>query len=187
MESFSLIDHSRIPNDYCFIPSGAMHARKKEEKSRNIFLAAGAFVFLIMLSSVPFLIQAYQFRTLAAILATQRIESVDARENRAVVVNFEDEWGQITDFPLQELQQAMFTLQNILQPDQLASFELSEGVIKIQGTSSEPQAILQRLEQDRMFTEVVFSRATNNSRYYIDLRLSTVNFEGYMARYFPDA
>jgi hypothetical protein len=81
----------------------------------------------------------------------------------------------------------MFTLQNILQPDQLASFELSEGVIKIQGTSAEPQAILQRLEQDPMFTEVVFSRATNNSRYYIDLRLSTVNFEGYMARYFPDA
>jgi hypothetical protein len=187
MESFTLIDHSNTPSDYCFIPSGAMQARKKEEKGRNIVLAAGAFVFLIMLSSVPFLIQSYQFRTLAATLATQRVESADARENRAVVVNFENEWGQITDFPLQELQQAMFTLQNILQPDQLASFELSEGVIKIQGTSSEPQAILQRLEQDPMFTEVVFSRATNNSRYYIDLRLSTVNFEGYMARYFPDA
>jgi hypothetical protein len=187
IESFSLIDHSKTPGDYCFIPSGAMLARKKEEKGRNILLAAGAFVFLAMLSSVPFLIQSYQFRTLAATLATQRLESADARENRAVVVNFENEWGQITDFPLQELQQAMFTLQNILQPDQLASFELSEGVIKIQGTSAEPQAILQRLEQDPMFTEVVFSRATNNSRYYIDLRLSTVNFEGYMARYFPDA
>ncbi|MFT7294777.1 MAG: hypothetical protein ACI87Q_002635 [Pseudohongiellaceae bacterium] len=187
MESFYLIDHSKTPGDYCFIPSGAMLARKKEEKGRNILLSAGAFVFLIMLSSVPFLIQSYQFRTLAATLATQRLESADARENRAVVVSFENEWGQITDFPLQELQQAMFTLQNILQPDQLASFELSEGVIKIQGTSSEPQAILQRLEQHPMFTEVVFSRATNNSRYYIDLRLSTVNFEGYMARYFPDA
>jgi hypothetical protein len=187
IESFSSIDHSKTPSDYCFIPSGAMLARKKEEKGRNILLSAGAFVFLIMLSSVPFLIQSYQFRTLAATLATQRLESADARENRAVVVSFENEWGQITDFPLQELQQAMFTLQNILQPDQLASFELSEGVIKIQGTSSEPQAILQRLEQHPMFTEVVFSRATNNSRYYIDLRLSTVNFEGYMARYFPDA
>jgi hypothetical protein len=37
-----------------------------------------------------------------------------------------------------------------------------------------------------MFTEVAFSRATNNARYYIDLRLSTVNFEGYLARYFAD-
>lgn len=187
IESFKEIGHSKIPIDYCFIPSGAMQARKREEKSRNIVLAAGAFAFLIMLSAIPFLIQTIQFRTLAATLNTQRLESTDARENRSVVVNFENEWGPITDFPLQEIQQAMFTLQSILQPDQLASFELSEGVIKIQGTSSEPQAILQRLEQDPMFTEVVFSRATNNSRYYIDLRLSTINFEGYMVRYFPDA
>lgn len=186
-ESFDKIDYSKTPVDYCFIPSGAMQARKREEKGRNIVLAAGMCVFLIMLSAVPFLIQTIQFRTLASTLTAQRVESADARDNRSVVVNFENEWGLITDFPLQEIQQAMFTLQNILQPDQLASFELSEGVIKIQGTSSEPQAILQRLEQDPMFTEVVFSRATNNSRYYIDLRLSTVNFEGYMVRYFPDA
>ena len=187
IESFSKIDHSKIPADYCFIPNGAMQVRKREEKGRNIGLAAGAFVFLLLLGSIPFLIQSYQFRTLASKLTAQRIESADARENRSVVVNFENEWGLITDFPLQEVQLAMFTLQNILQPDQLASLELAEGVIKIQGISADPQAILQRLEQDPMFTEVVFSRATNNSRYYIDLRLSTVNFAGYMVRYFPDA
>ena len=45
---------------------------------------------------------------------------------------------------------------------------------------------MERLEQNPVFTEVVFSRATNNSRYYIDLRLNTVNFEAYMVRYFPD-
>ena len=81
----------------------------------------------------------------------------------------------------------MFTLQNILSPEVLNSLEVSEGLIKIQGNSDDPQAILQKLEMDPMFTEVVFSRATNNSRYYIDLRLSTVNFESYMVRYFPDA
>jgi hypothetical protein len=186
-ESFNNIDHSKTPNDYCFIPSGAMQARKREEKGKNILLAAGAFVFLILLSAIPFGIQSFQFRMLAATLTAQRVESADARDNRSIVVDFENEWGPITDFPLQEIQLAMFTLQNILAPDQLSSLELSEGVIKIQGTSSEPQAILQRLEQDPMFTEVVFSRATNNSRYYIDLRLSTVNFEGYMVRYFPDS
>ena len=37
-----------------------------------------------------------------------------------------------------------------------------------------------------LFTEVAFSRATSNGRYYIDLRLSPVNFEAYMIRYFPD-
>jgi len=42
---------------------------------------------------------------------------------------------------------------------------------------------LQRLEQDPLFTEVSFSRATSNLRYTIDLRLSNVSFEGYRARY----
>jgi hypothetical protein len=80
----------------------------------------------------------------------------------------------------------MFTLQSVLSPDRLSSLEVSEGVVRIQGTSQEPQAILERLEQNPMFTEVAFSRATNNSRYYIDLRISTVNFEAYMVRYLPD-
>ena len=103
-----------------------------------------------------------------------------------MVVNFENEWGALSDFPDQRIREAMFTLQNVLSPERLTSLEISEGLVKIQGTSSDPQAILQRLEQDPLFTEVIFSRATNNTRYYIDLRLSPVNFEAYMVRHFPD-
>jgi uncharacterized protein involved in outer membrane biogenesis len=110
----------------------------------------------------------------------------EARQDQQVVVNFENEWGVISDFPDQQIRRAMYALQNVLSPDRLSSMEITEGLIKIQGTSSEPQALLQRLEQDPIFTEVIFSRATNNSRYYIDLRLSEVNFEAYMVRYFPD-
>jgi len=66
-----------------------------------------------------------------------------------------------------------------------ASFETYAG-IRIQGASEDPQTILQSLERDPMFTEVAPSRATNNDQYYIDLRLADVNFEAYMARYFPD-
>ena len=79
----------------------------------------------------------------------------------------------------------MFRLQDVLAGEQLSSLELSEGLIRIQGTSSDPQAILQQLEQDPLFTEVVFSRATSKTRYYIDLRLATVNFEAYRVRHFP--
>jgi hypothetical protein len=64
--------------------------------------------------------------------------------------------------------------------------EISEGLFRIQGISQDPQALLERLEQNPMFAEVTFARATNNNRYYIDLILSTVNFEAYMVRYFPD-
>ena len=112
--------------------------------------------------------------------------SAEARADQAVVVDFENQWGIFNDFPDQQVREALYQLQEVLAAERLSSLELSDGLIRIQGTSSDPQAILQRLEQDPMFTEVVFSRATNNTRYYIDLRLASVNFEGYLVRYFPD-
>ena len=172
--------------EYCFFPRGALNATRRTAQGKQYIAAAAAVVVVLFMAYIPFLLQSLEFRSLAATLEMQREMAIDARQDQAAVVSFENEWGLISDFPEQRLREAMFTLQNILRPDTLTSMEVSEGLIKIQGSSSEPQAILQRLEQDPMFTEVVFSRATNNQRYYIDLRLSTVNFEGYMVRYFPD-
>ena len=172
--------------DYTFFPPGALSARKQFEKGRKLLLAAAIIAGLMLLSSIPFLLQSIEFRSLAANLESQRVLSNDARQDQAVVVSFENELGPISDFPEQRVREALFTLQNVLSPNQLSSLELSDGLIKLQGASTEPQSILQRLEQDPLFTEVIFSRATNNDRYFIDLRLSTVNFEAYMVRYFPD-
>ena len=172
--------------DYCFFPCGALDATRRAEKGKRYIAAVAAAIALLFIAAIPFIAQSLEFRSLAASLEAQRQMSSTARDDQAAVVSFENQWGLINDFPEQRIRDAMFTLQNLLSPDVLTSLEVSEGLIKIQGTSAEPQAILQRLEQDPMFTEVIFSRATNNSRYYIDLRLSTVNFEGYMVRYFPD-
>ncbi|NQV69486.1 MAG: hypothetical protein HQ498_05615 [Pseudohongiella sp.] len=172
--------------DYCFFPRGALDATRRAEKGKRYIAAVAAAISLLFIAAIPFIAQSLEFRSLAASLEAQRQMSSTARDDQAAVVSFENQWGLINDFPEQRIRDAMFTLQNLLSPDVLTSLEVSEGLIKIQGTSAEPQAILQRLEQDPMFTEVIFSRATNNSRYYIDLRLSTVNFEGYMVRYFPD-
>lgn len=173
-------------SEYCFFPHGALNATQKSAQGKQYIAAAAAVIVVLFLAAIPFILQRFEFRSLAATLEMQREMASDARQDQAAVVSFENEWGLVNDFPEQRLREALFTLQNILRPDTLSSLELSEGLIKIQGSSNEPQAILQRLEQDPMFTEVVFSRATNNQRYYIDLRLSTVNFEGYMVRYFPD-
>lgn len=173
--------------EYCFFPHGALNASRRSAQGKQYIAAAAAAVAVLFVAAIPFIAQSLEFRSLAATLQVQRDMASSARQDQAAVVSFENEWGLISDFPEQRIDEAMFTLQNILRPDTLTSLEVSDGLIKIQGNSNEPQAILQRLEQDPMFTEVVFSRATNNSRYYIDLRLSTVNFEGYMIRYFPDA
>ena len=172
--------------EYCFFPYGALNATRRTVQGKQYIAAAAAVVAALFIVAVPFILQSLEFRSLAGMLEVQREMASDARQDQAAVVSFENEWGLISDFPEQSLREAMFTLQNILRPDTLTSMEVSEGLIKIQGSSNEPQAILQRLEQDPMFTEVLFSRATNNQRYYIDLRISTVNFEGYMVRYFPN-
>ena len=171
---------------YCFFPHGALNATRKTTQGKQYIAATAAMLAILFIGSIPFILQSFEFRSLAGTLEMQREMASDARKDQAVVVSFENEWGLINNFPEQSLREAMFTLQNILRPDTLTSMEVSDGLIKIQGSSNEPQAILQRLEQDPMFTEVIFSRATNNQRYYIDLRISTVNFEGYMVRYFPD-
>lgn len=177
----------RLSNqDYSFYPQGALLARRQVEKGRKLMVAAAVVAAALLLSSVPFLIQSIQFRSLAATLEARRELSFEARQDQAVVVEFENELGPINDFPEQRVREAMFNLQNALSPNRLSSLEITQGLINIQGTSADPQAILQQLEQDPMFTEVAFSRATNNDRYYIGLRLSTVNFDAYMVRYFPD-
>lgn len=171
---------------YNFYPAGALQDRHRAERGRRLLAAGVALIFLGFLAAIPFLLQSWEFRQAASTLAANSEFSAEARVDRAVVVAFEDEWGPVNDFPDQNIPEAMFTLQQALSPDQLSSMEISEGLISIEGSSSDPQAILQRLEQDPLFTDVVFARATNNNRYYIDLRLSPVNFESYMLRYFPD-
>ena len=175
-----------IESNYSFYPSGAVDVRKKIEKGRKMIFAAAISIALLCLAASPFLMQSIEFRQAAMSLEATSIMSQEARQDQLAVVNFETQWGPLNDFPEQHLRQAMFTLQNVLSPERLSSMEVSEGLIKLQGTSSDPQAILQKLEQDPLFTEVLFSRATSNTRYYIDLRLSPVNFEAYMVRYFPE-
>jgi hypothetical protein len=171
---------------YSFFPRGALAARKQVERKQRLVAAAAVLLVAGLLSAVPFLYQSLQFRQMAAELEQQREMAASARANQARVVAFENRWGPLNDFPDQNVRQALFTLQEALAPERLSSLEISEGLISIQGSSEAPQAILQRLEQDPLFTEVGFARATSNARYYIDLRLSTVNFDSYMLRYFPD-
>ena len=178
--------NAQANQEYCFFPHGALNATRRTAQGKKYIAVTAAMVAILIVGAIPFILQSFEFRSLARTLETQREIASDAREDQAAVVSFENEWGLINNFPEQSLREAMFTLQNILRPETLTSMEVSDGLIKIQGSSNEPQAILQRLEQDPMFTEVIFSRATNNQRYYIDLRISTVNFEGYMVRYFPD-
>lgn len=186
LSSYTLTGSRSIEPDYVFFPAGSLAISRKAQRGRQFKLAAAVLAGILLVVALPFITQTLELQMATARLDSNRAMSAEAHEDQAVVVDFENRWGPINDFPNQDVATAMFRLQEVLAGEQLSSLELSEGLIRIQGTSSDPQAILQRLEQDPMFTEVVFSRATSNTRYYIDLRLATVNFEAYMVRYFPD-
>ena len=172
--------------EYSFVPAGAQAVRRQTEKGKQIVVAGNAAAEVLLLAASPFLVQSLQTRSLLATLAEQRELSAATRVDQAVVRDFEQRWGVMTEFPAQNISATLLQLQNVLNPAVLTSLEVNEGSVQIEGESDDPQSLLQRLEQDAMFTGVDFARATNNNRYYIDLRLSTVDFDGYRQRYFPE-
>lgn len=175
-----------LSDSYWFFPAPALALVSQKARARQILAAAVCLVVLGIVAALPFLWQEIEMRRAEAELAASLDASSEARRDQAVVASFENEWGPVDNYPQMNLRSALFALQGVLSPDRLTTLEISEGRISIEGSSNDPQAILQRLEQDPLFTEAVFARATSNTRYFIDLRLSPVNFEGYFLRYFPD-
>ena len=176
-----------LTGGYYLRTASEMRRRSSETAQRALKYAGAGVAALIVLALLPFVLQSLQFRLAARELHALRAQNDAARQDQAYVADFESTWGEVNDYPQQDVVAVMYELQRLISPDTLTTLEIDEGLISIEGSSSNPQAILQRLEQDPLFTDVVFARATNNSRYYIDLRLTTVSFEGYRARYLEEA
>ena len=140
----------------------------------------------VLVVSLPFVWQSFQLFRLNAELDRVQEQSLAARADQAVVRNFENDWGTFNEFPKQDVGLVLQTLQPVINPGLLSALALDEGLLSIEGESPDPQNILEQLEQNPMFTEVDFARATNNNRYFIDLRLSTVNFSAYREWHFPE-
>lgn len=180
---------SRIQNAaerYVIYPQAALAARYRLTKGKRRSVVATAVAATVILTVLPFLVQTLQARSLQSQLQQVRELAAPARADQSAVREFEDQWGVLTEFPRQDLATVLLTLQDVIAPSVLTSIEIEEGFITIEGDSPDPQNLLEQLEQNPLFTEVDFARATNNTRYYIDLRLTSVNFPAYQEWYFPE-
>jgi hypothetical protein len=164
----------------------ALFARHQLDRGRRRGLIVKALAAAVALVILPFIYQSWQLSRLDSQLADIKVLSADARQQQAVVREFETQWGLMTEFPEQNVGAAMLALQQVINPGVLTVFEIDEGFVSIEGESQDPQNVLEQLEQNPMFTEVDFARATNNNRYFIDLRLTTVNFPAYQQWHFPE-
>jgi hypothetical protein len=167
-------------------PAPALSARHQLDRGRRRSLALKAVAAVVVLVMLPFVYQTWQLSRLQNQLVDIRVFSADARQDQAAVREFETQWGVLTEFPDQDVGAAMLALQQVINPGVLAMFEINKGFISIEGQSQDPQSVLEQLEQNPFFTEVDFARATNNNRYFIDLRLTTVNFPAYQQWHFPE-
>lgn len=171
---------------YAMVPEAALAARHQFDKGKRLWLAAAVLAAVAALGALPFVVQSLQLRSLQQSLAEQQRLAAPAREAQLAVRDFESRWGVLTEFPVQDVPAMLLALQTEVSPSVLTSLELDAGYISIEGESIDPQGLLQQLEMNPMFTEVDFARATSNNRFYIDLRLTTVNFPAYQQWYFPE-
>lgn len=172
---------------YAIVPAAALAARHQFDKGKRLWLAAAVVAAATVIAAIPFLIQSIQLRSLGNTLAEQQQLAAPARADQLAVRDFESRWGVLTEFPRQDVPAMLQALQAEVSPNVLTFLELEQGYISIEGQSDDPQGLLQQLEMNPMFTEVDFARATSNNRFYIDLRLTTVNFPAYQEWYFPEA
>jgi hypothetical protein len=172
---------------YAVYTQAALSARYRFTRTKQKKAAAAVAVAAVLMATAPFVFQSVQARILLAQLDGLRQQAAAARTDQAVVRDFESQWGVVTEFPRQNVPGILTTLQQVIAPSVLTAIELEEGYISIEGDSQDPQNLLEQLERNPLFTEVDFSRATNNNRYFIDLRLTTVNFPAYQQWYFPES
>ncbi len=166
-------------------PEGALAARHQLDRGKRRTLLMRAVAAAIAIVMLPGIYQSWQLSSLSAELEQLRVDAAEPRSNQAAVRDFESQWGVLTEFPDQDVIAVMLALQEVINPGVLTAFSINEGLISIEGESQDPQNVLEMLEQNPLFTEVDFARATNNNRYFIDLRLATVNFPAYQEWHFP--
>lgn len=177
----------QVDNVYCLVPDGALQFVHRVEKSRRTVIAIAAAIAVLILGSLPFVWQSVQMMRLQSQLNSLQLASAQARQDQAAVRAFEQNWGVLNEYPNQNLSETLLQLQSVLSPSVLTSIEVDEGSVEIEGESQDPQSLLRQLEENSLFTGADFSRATNNNRYYIEFRLSTVDYDAYREWHFPDA
>lgn len=187
IQQFNLQHIEHKSANWAAFPAPALAARHQLDRGRRRGFILKAIAAGIALLALPFIYQSWQLIRLDSQLADIRVLSADARQNQEAVREFETQWGVMTEFPDQDVAATMLELQQVINPGVLTMFEIDEGFITIEGESEDPQNVLERLEQNPLFTEVDFARATNNNRYFIDLRLTTVNFPAYQQWHFPES
>lgn len=174
---------------YSFFPTGAEKVGQalQVRKQRRFGLLALAAVAVLLL--LPFLNNSFQIRRLEASVEQLREESTEARQSQAAVLQMEEQWGPIAEYPQQDVGAVLLTLDELIDSS-LTSFALNKGVVDIAGYAQDPALLLELLAEREEFFNVGQSRSSSagdrtNRGDGFGIRFSTsgVDYAAYETKY----
>jgi Tfp pilus assembly protein PilN len=179
--------------DYAFFPPSAIaHRAIETQKKRRRHLIAVMVLSLVAIGVGIYFSIDYEKR-LKQRLADLKHSTINVSQLRAQVGEIEEMIGPIKDFPQQQVVAVLEVLDNLIPKDSwIISFQIEEGVIKLEGYSPSPTQLIEMLSKQPHIYNVEQSRDTTQERgkkelrFGISFQLKKFDLEAYWSEYFPD-
>ncbi|MCP4701102.1 MAG: PilN domain-containing protein [Gammaproteobacteria bacterium] len=171
---------------YRFMPPEAekrMATSRQRKKRYLLAFGAGMILILIALGIAEGLRYKHRIEKRLAELKEQTMNIIQLQGE---VTSIEKKIAPIQDFPRHKILGVLEKLNaQITKQSYLTRFKVEDGIVEIEGHSSDSAGILRKLENDPAFAAVKFSKGTKANRFGIKLQLVDVDVDAYDKTYFP--
>jgi hypothetical protein len=171
---------------YAARPQGAereQQQRRQNKRWRTMRRVAFMAVLLIVAGGLALWLFKHQQESH---LERLKAQTTDVSRLRAEILQIEEITGPVVKFPKVDVVDILTKLNTLLPMDSwVTALKISEGMVEIEGNSSEPTMLLEALVQEPGFADVAFSRPTQGRNFGISFRLVGFDVPAYIKEYFP--
>ncbi len=168
--------------NYCFFPKGSELASQQSESGKKNKIIAAVSIAAMLLLCMPFISIWIEVKSLEKDLAEYQLLSQEAQRLELSILDMEEEWGALSEYPDQQIANTLILLNSVIQSS-LTSFEANKGLINIQGSTDDPAFLVEQLSEMEEFYNVEQSRSTTGGTFGFRMSLSNVDFEKYESDY----
>ncbi len=177
---------------YAFFPDSALRNLKKHSNLKKGRLVAIAGIITCMLLATPFIKNSIRYKKYDKRYQDYKEKTVDVRNMRAAVTQFEDNWDLLLNYPKIDAIAVIQKLNTIIPKNSwIKGFEIKAELVEIDGYSPNPTSILEILSKQVEFKQVAFNQRTRSERgkknehFGITFQLSGIDMEAYQEKHFP--
>lgn len=117
-------------------------------------------------------------------------ETKEINQVRSKVIELEEKISPITNFPNQDISGLLIYLNDTIPKNSwLTRLKVDVGHVEVEGVTSDPSSILEKLSQNSAFSEVAFNRQFDSQggtgKFGISFKLNGLEVKKYLEKYFP--